>query len=70
MSKQAFRPCAQAASDGHKLPLVSFKASVSVEGSVVLGKLEQVFKNPGAAPLEVLYVVPLTESVSLTALRL
>jgi Vault protein inter-alpha-trypsin domain len=45
-----------------------FKAKVKVEGSLVSATYEQLFVNESDSPIELLYSVPLTETVTVTGL--
>jgi hypothetical protein len=65
-----FDPSVRKQSTGEALPLNRFKASVAIQGSLVACAYEQAFVNKTEAPIEINYTVPLTESVTVTSLRM
>lgn len=61
-------PKVQVKNENKTLPLQSFKAGVKVLGSVATLNYEQVFVNEREAPLEVTYLLPLDQNITLTRL--
>ena len=55
---------------GSALHVKLFKAHAKVEGSLVTATYEQLFVNESGSPIELLYSVPLTETVTVTGLTI
>jgi len=70
MQSNALIPKLVAKDGSQPLQVKHFKAEANIEGSLVSACYEQLFVNESQAPVELLYSVPLTETVTVTGLTI